>query len=76
METQRGKRKKSGEQNRLEHLRAWDNIKQPNRYVIGIAGGKERENEAEKAYEEIIAKNFPKLMIDKTPTYPGNPQTE
>ena len=39
----------------------WDNIKQANLCIIGIAEGEENEKRIENIFEEIMGENFPKL---------------
>ena len=39
----------------------WDNIKQPNRCIIGVSEGEEQEKGIENIFQEIMAENFPSL---------------
>ena len=39
----------------------WDNTKPTNIHIIGVPEGEERKKGPEKVFEEIIAKNFPRL---------------
>lgn len=55
-EEQRDQKDKNNEQALLD---MWDNIKRPNICVIGVP---ERENRAEKMFEEVMAKTLPKGM--------------
>lgn len=41
----------------------YNNVKKCNVHKDGILGGKERETRAEEIFEEIVAKNFPKLRM-------------
>lgn len=38
-----------------------DTVKWSNIHIIGILNGEEKENEVEAIFENIMAKNFPKL---------------
>ena len=40
----------------------WNMVKMSNIHVFGVLKGKEKRNEAEALSEDIMAKNFPKLM--------------
>lgn len=54
---------KSINNNVREHPRAMGHIEQSNLCTIGISKGEDKEW-AEKIFEDIVAKNFPKLKTD------------
>ena len=58
MEQKREKRLKRNEDSLRE---LWDNVKCTNNHVIGVPEGEQREKGPEKIFEEIIARNFPKM---------------
>ena len=58
VEQKREKRLKTNEESLRE---LWNNVKRSNIRIIGVPQGEEREKGTEKIFQEIIAKNFPKM---------------
>ena len=58
MEQKREKRLKRDEDSLKEF---WDNFKCTNICIIGVPEAEEKEKGPEKIFEEIIARNFPKM---------------
>ena len=61
-------KKEKGIKRNEDNLRdLWDNVKQPNIWIIGVPEEEEKKKGDEKILEEIIVENFPKMGKEIAP---------